>query len=232
MPLYLDWEQIAIRLALACVASFIIGFNRDEHGHPAGIRTTMLVCLAATLAMLEVNVLLSTGGKTSSSFATMDPMRLPLGILSGIGFIGAGVIVKRGSDVTGVTTAATIWLVTILGLLFGGGSIYLGIAGSLLAFAILWVLKLIENNLSREYRGSLRLTLSPDAPSESDFRQRLVADNLTIAHWTVRYDPTSMLASLDCDLKWTAPASRIPETPRFIEQVRSLPGVRSFVWEE
>jgi putative Mg2+ transporter-C (MgtC) family protein len=133
MPLSLSWEPIAVRLALAAIASFIIGLNRDEHGHPAGIRTTMLVCLTATLAMLQVNLLLNVAGKVPSSFVVMDLMRLPLGILSGIGFIGAGVIVKRGPTVNGLTTAATIWFVTVLGLLFGGGNLYLGVAGSLIA---------------------------------------------------------------------------------------------------
>jgi putative Mg2+ transporter-C (MgtC) family protein len=232
MPLYLSWEQIAVRLALACAASFIIGFNRDEHGHPAGIRTTMLVCLAATLAMLQVNLLLPMAGKSSSSFAVMDLMRLPLGILSGIGFIGAGVIIKRGASVIGVTTAATIWFVTVLGLLFGGGNIYLGIAASLIAFVILWGLKLMEKHLVREYHGSLHLTLTPDSPSEDELRQRLLAGDLSIAHWTARYEPAPVLTSLDCELKWTARASRVPETPRSIEQFRELPGIRTVVWDE
>src|ERR1700722_14329877 len=149
MPLHLTWEQIALRLVLALLASFVIGLNRDENGHPAGIRTTMIVCLAATLAMLQVNLLLPLAGKPSSSFVVMDLMRLPLGILSGIGFIGAGVIIKRDGNVSGVTTAATIWLVMVLGLLFGGGNLYLGIAGSLVTFAILWALKMIEGILPR-----------------------------------------------------------------------------------
>ncbi|HZS57376.1 MAG TPA: MgtC/SapB family protein [Bryobacteraceae bacterium] len=232
MPLYLDWQQIAVRLVLACAASFIIGFNRDEHGHPAGIRTTMLVCLAATFAMLQVNLLLPMAGKTPSSFAVMDLMRLPLGILSGIGFIGAGVIIKRGANVTGVTTAATIWFVTVLGLLFGGGNIYLGIVASLVAFAILWVLKLMEKHLSREYRGSLHLTLAPDSPGESELRQRLLVGNLAIAHWTARYDPPNTLTSLDCELRWTERGSRVHHVPDPVEQVRRLPGVRTLVWEQ
>src|SRR3984885_11550864 len=141
MPLVLTWDQITLRILLACAASFVIGLNRDEHGHPAGIRTTMLVCLAATLAMLQVNLLLPLAGKDPSSFVVMDLMRLPLGILSGIGFIGAGVIVKRGVNVSGVTTAATMWFVTVLGLLFGGGNLYLGIAASVIAFMVLWAVK-------------------------------------------------------------------------------------------
>jgi putative Mg2+ transporter-C (MgtC) family protein len=154
MPLHVAPEQIALRLALACIAGFIIGLNRDEHGHPAGTRTTMLVCLAATLSMLEVNLLVDISGKPPTSFVQLDLMRLPLGILSGIGFIGAGVIMKQDRKVSGVTTAATIWLVTVLGLLFGAGSLALGITGSLLAFVILWAMKHVESFLPRQYSGS------------------------------------------------------------------------------
>jgi putative Mg2+ transporter-C (MgtC) family protein len=79
---------------------------------------------------MSMVILLPLAGKLPSSFVMMDLMRLPLGILSGIGFIGAGVIIKQDGNVRGLTTAATIWLVTVLGLLFGGGNLYLGIAGS------------------------------------------------------------------------------------------------------
>lgn len=232
MPLYLSWEQIALRLGLACAASFLIGLNRDEHGHPAGTRTTMLVCLAATLAMLQVNLLLPLAGKSVSSFVVMDLMRLPLGILSGIGFIGAGVIVKRGADITGVTTAASMWVVTVLGLLFGGGNLYLGIAGTLVVLGVLWLLKFIERCFSRERRGSLCLTLSGDAASEDELRRRLVEGGLIIAHWKVRYDPPTVLASLDCELKWHAKITGASEMPASLKQFRSLPGVRSFMWKE
>jgi putative Mg2+ transporter-C (MgtC) family protein len=232
MPLYLTWEQIALRLALASVASFIIGLNRDERGHPAGIRTTMLVCLAATFAMLQVNLLLPLAGKLPSSFIVMDLMRLPLGILSGIGFIGAGVIIKREKHVNGVTTAATIWFVTVLGLLFGGGNIFLGIAASVFAIAILWALKWIERYLTREYRGTLHLAFSSGAPSESDIRQRLLAKKLNIVHWTAVYDPPPTLASIDCEVKWSAAALREAATPTYIEDLRTLPAVRTLTWKE
>ena len=95
MPLNIGWWEIAVRLALTVAARIWIGTNRSEHGHSAGLRTTLLVCLAASLSMLQVNLLLPMTGKTSSSFAVMDLMRLPLGILSGMGFIGAGAIVRK-----------------------------------------------------------------------------------------------------------------------------------------
>ncbi|MES2220731.1 MAG: MgtC/SapB family protein [Acidobacteriota bacterium] len=213
MPLHLAWEQIALRLALASVASFIIGLNRDEHGHPAGIRTTMLVCLAATFAMLQVNLLLPLAGKLPSSFIVMDLMRLPLGILSGIGFIGAGVIIKRDKHVNGVTTAATIWFVTVLGLLYGGGNLYLGIAASVMATGILWALKWVERYMTREYRGTLHVAYFPEFGKEAELRQQLVSAGYNIVHWTAMYDPPDTLAAIDCEVKWRAAASRMASTP-------------------
>src|ERR1700693_1631613 len=122
MPITIEWPEIALRLALTVVAGTLIGLNRSEHGHSAGLRTTLLVCLAASVSMIQVNLLLSMAGKSPGSFAVLDLMRLPLGILSGMGFIGAGAIVRYGSLVRGLTTATTLWFLTVLGLCFGGVS--------------------------------------------------------------------------------------------------------------
>lgn len=119
MPTTLGWNEIALRLTLTVIAGGLIGLNRGEHGRPAGLRTTLLVCLAASVAMIQTNLLIRTLGKTPDSFVVMDVMRLPLGILSGMGFIGAGAIVRRDNMVLGVTTAATLWFVTVIGLCFG-----------------------------------------------------------------------------------------------------------------
>ena len=135
MPITIEWPEIALRLALTVVAGTLIGLNRSEHGHSAGLRTTLLVCLAASVSMIQVNLLLPIAGKSPDSFAVLDLMRLPLGILSGLGFIGAGAIVRTGSLVRGLTTAATLWFVTVLGLCFGVGQLALGLA--LLALGVL-----------------------------------------------------------------------------------------------
>jgi putative Mg2+ transporter-C (MgtC) family protein len=129
MPINPEWSDIAVRLLCTVLAGMLIGLNRGEHGRPAGLRTTLLVALAACLSMIQVNLLLPAAGKPATSFVVLDLMRLPLGILSGIGFIGAGAIVRRDNFVVGVTTAATLWFVTVLGLCFGGGQILLGLVG-------------------------------------------------------------------------------------------------------
>lgn len=233
MPLTITWQQIALRILLAAIASLLIGLNRDEKGHPAGMRTTMLVCLAACLAQLQANMLLITTGKTTASFSVLDLERLPLGILSGIGFIGAGVIVKRDNNiVTGVTTAATIWFVSVLGLLFGGGQLVLGSSATVLALAILWMLKHIENVIPREHSASLCLTLGDDAPSEEELRDLIRKSGCTFERWNPTYNPASTLSALDCEVRWRERAGREPRTPAAISELRAVQGVRSLIWKE
>jgi putative Mg2+ transporter-C (MgtC) family protein len=151
MPLYPSWSEVAARLLLTMIAGAIIGTNRGVRGHAAGLRTTILVGLAASVAMVQANVLLSVEGKTNTSFGVMDLMRLPLGILTGVGFIGGGAILRRGDLVTGVTTAATLWVMTVIGLCFGGGQIELGIAATILTTFTLWVLKWADERIPRDH---------------------------------------------------------------------------------
>ena len=153
MPLYPTWGDIALRLALTIVAGTVIGFNRGARGHAAGLRTTILVGLAASAAMIQANILLSVGGKTTASFGVMDLMRLPLGILTGVGFIGGGTILKRGDLVTGVTTAATLWITTVIGLCLGGGQLGLGISITILSAATLLLLRWADRRIPRQQRA-------------------------------------------------------------------------------
>jgi putative Mg2+ transporter-C (MgtC) family protein len=210
----------------------VIGLNRDEKGHPAGMRTTMLVCLAATLAQLQANLLLATAGKTPSSFGVLDLERLPLGILSGIGFIGAGVILKRENDtVSGVTTAATIWFVTVLGLLFGGGQLQLGIAAGLLAIAILWGLRRVENVLHRRHTSVLKITFC-SVPNENDLRSHLKSSGCNIKQWSPTYGPQGEMISLQCMLAWKERADREPHTPVSILTLARTACIASLTWSE
>src|ERR1700728_2673332 len=116
MNTFFTWHDIVIRLLLTMVAAGAIGFDRDQRGRPAGLRTNLLVALAACIAMMQANALMISHGKTGDSFVVMDTMRLPLGILSGIGFIGAGAIIQRGEMITGFARAAALWVVPVMGL--------------------------------------------------------------------------------------------------------------------
>lgn len=169
MPLSPTWPDIALRLALTMVAGAVIGFNREARGHAAGFRTTILVCLAAAVAMVQANILLPISGKTAASFAQMDVMRLPLGVLTGVGFIGGGAILRKGDLVTGVTTAATLWLVTIIGLCFGGGQLALGACATVLGVFTLWVLKRVDLAIPHEQWARVVIQADAGADTLRDF---------------------------------------------------------------
>jgi putative Mg2+ transporter-C (MgtC) family protein len=168
MPYRIEWPEIALRLLLTVIAGAILGLNRSEHGHAAGLRTTLLVCLAASLSMLQVNVLLPVTGKTAESFSVLDLMRLPLGILSGMGFIGAGAIVRKGSLVQGLTTAATLWFATVLGLCFGGGQLALGGAAVALGWFVLDGLKWLERRRKQDRHATLTVAVCEGDLTEDD----------------------------------------------------------------
>jgi putative Mg2+ transporter-C (MgtC) family protein len=165
LPLHPSWADIALRLVLTMLAGGIIGLDRGVRGHVAGLRTTVLVGLAASVAMIQTNLLLGVEGKTAASFGVMDLMRLPLGILTGVGFIGGGTILRRGDLVTGVTTAATLWAVTVIGLCFGGGQIALGLVATLLAMTTLAAFEWVDRRIPREHRAILETRVqSPHQP--------------------------------------------------------------------
>jgi putative Mg2+ transporter-C (MgtC) family protein len=231
VPVTLTWQQIALRLSLALFASFLIGFDRDEHGKTSGIRTNMLVCLAATLAMLQANQLMDSTGKTSSSFVVLDLMRMPLGILTGIGFIGAGAILRKDGLVHGLTTAATLWYITVLGLLFGGGQIGVGIAATAIALLILWALKFCENFLPTRSHGTLHLEFSEiRSPTEAELRALLHQAGFSISLWNAEYRDAA-LHCLTCDLRWRSKGSVEPATPTAILQLASSPAFTSLTWK-
>ena len=169
MPLEPSWWAIAARIALTVVAGGLIGLDRERGGHSAGFRTTILVALAACLAMIQANLLLSVYGKTPGFFSQMDVLRFPLGVLTGVGFIGGGAILRRGDMMTGVTTAATLWFMTIVGLCFGGGQIVIGTVATVIAFIVLSPMKRLDTWLRCERKATLVVYGSrSDIPDLSD----------------------------------------------------------------
>ena len=134
-----EWE-VCLRLVLSCIMGGIIGYERQMRHKSAGLRTNMLVALGACLIMLLSQALYdNVEGKTNA-----DPARLAAQVVSGIGFLGAGAILKEGLTVTGLTTAATLWVVAGVGLAVGAG-FYLGAGVTTgVVFLILWNLSRLD----------------------------------------------------------------------------------------
>lgn len=130
-PIGISYEDVLLRLALATVLGGIIGYERESSHHYAGLRTHMLVSVSAALIGVGSIVLFNQYYQVT----TMDPMRMGAQVISGIGFLGAGAILKHGSSVKGLTTAASLWGIAAVGLFTGLGAII----PSLMATAIIFL---------------------------------------------------------------------------------------------
>src|SRR5690606_28777648 len=144
-PWYINELQIALRLMLAVLLGGMIGFEREQSSHAAGLRTHMMVCLGSCLLMLlsiygfsafvdEVNV-------------RVDPARLAAAVITGVGFLGAGTILHTGRGITGLTTAASVWVVSAIGLGVGAGFYFASSAATAMVLFVLWAM----NKLERKY---------------------------------------------------------------------------------
>jgi putative Mg2+ transporter-C (MgtC) family protein len=141
MEYYLD---ILVKLLLSAGLGALIGFEREHKNRPAGLRTNILVCVGATLVQVVSTDIFSR----YSGIVNIDPARLGAQVISGIGFLGAGTIIREGASIKGLTTAASLWVVACIGLAIGNGSYIPGILTAVIAFMTLTMLKRLEERIS------------------------------------------------------------------------------------
>src|SRR6187401_1369184 len=137
-----DYLHMLYRLLAAVAAGACIGYERSFHGRPAGLRTHVLVCLASAVLML-VTVYEDHWVRIPGE-ARLDPTRMAQGIMTGIGFLGAGVIVKEGLNVRGLTTAASIWITAAIGILAGVGLYFPMMVSVAMVLLVLGMFRLME----------------------------------------------------------------------------------------
>lgn len=141
----MNLEVIITRLIISVLLSGLIGLEREDKNRPAGFRTHILVCVGATMVMLTSEYIFYK----FQEFTNMDPARLGAQVISGIGFLGAGTIIRQGASVKGLTTAASLWAVACVGLAVGIGFYEGAIAGALIIYITLMVL----SRLSRVFHN-------------------------------------------------------------------------------
>jgi putative Mg2+ transporter-C (MgtC) family protein len=161
--------------------------------------------MAASIAMIQMNLLLPTNGKPHDSYAVMDLMRLPLGILTGVGFIGAGAIIKKDDMVIGVTTAATLWFSTVVGLCLGGGQLIFGSVSAVLGYLALTALRFLERRIEEYQPATLVLVTTEFAVAPAQLKTRLEAARFRIKSLSVDYSPAHQRHSIRCEVRWPSP---------------------------
>ncbi len=182
-----DSIAIAVRILTALVAGGLIGLERNYHGRPAGFRTHALVCVASSLLMLMTTY--QTLWLDSLPLATIrtDPTRMAQGIMTGIGFLGAGVIYQEGFTVRGLTTAASIWITAVIGILYGIGFYYPAIFATVLTLGILSAFRWIEVKLpSQVYVHHYIAFERAQAMPEADLRRLLEGQGFRVIYISYR----------------------------------------------
>jgi putative Mg2+ transporter-C (MgtC) family protein len=223
-------SDVALRLGLAVVAGAVVGFERESHGRAAGLRTTLLACVAAALAMLISEHLYADSMVSGNSSWRPDPARLAQGILAGMGFLGAGTIIKEGKAVRGVTTAAVLWFVTILGLAFGSGYLLLGLAGMGIAMLTLFVLPHIESLVMNDWYGVVTVTVQGDQPGDSHIRDQIEATGASVKKMDFEEDVRAGTRVIRCELKFKK-GDLFHLSAEVRRALRALPGVMYIRWE-
>ena len=172
------------RLLLASVLGAFIGIEREIHDHPAGIRTHLLVALGSALFTV-----LSIVGFPSADGSATDPSRVAAQIVTGIGFLGAGAILKYGPTVRGLTTAASLWAAAGIGMAAGAGLPVLGLAATVIVLVSLWPLRLLSERLelAAPRRLHIRVQLR-DAARLTDLFDWLAERRVDIIHFDSERD--------------------------------------------
>jgi putative Mg2+ transporter-C (MgtC) family protein len=177
--------DMTVRLGAALAAGGLIGIERSYHGRPAGFRTHTLVCLASALLMLVTVYESQWFTQHGSSRVVIDPTRMAQGIMTGIGFLGAGVIMREGLSVRGLTTAASIWVTAAIGILFGIGFYIPAMMAVAATLFTLSSFRWIESRMPTEFYAQFHIKFKrASVMTEADLRAITRATGFSIANMT------------------------------------------------
>ena len=183
------YYEIAIRLCCALAVGGVIGLERSYHGRPAGFRTHALVCLSTALLMLVTVYESRWVPVLEEGRISLDPTRIAQGIMTGIGFLGAGVIMKEGLSVRGLTTSASIWITAAIGILIGIGFYFPAAVATVLTLGTLSVFRWVEDKLPMQFYAhfAIRFDLANIMP-EGELRQLVANHGFSVANMNYRLD--------------------------------------------
>jgi putative Mg2+ transporter-C (MgtC) family protein len=182
-----ELTHISLQLFAAVFAGAVIGFERSFHGRPAGFRTHALVCTASSLLMLVTLYQWRWFSPGALERIAVDPTRMAQGIMTGIGFLGAGVIMKEGLSVRGLTTAASIWMTAAIGILIGVGFWFPAVLGVVLTLGMLSAFRRIEMVMPTQYYAHLSVRFPRSMiMSEPDLRALIAEHEFSIANLSYR----------------------------------------------
>ncbi len=215
------WEGL-VRLAVAAILAGAIGIERELREQEAGLRTHMLVCVGATMFMI-VGVYGWSGYELGNQIGVVvDPSRVASYVVSGIGFLGAGAIIRHGINVRGLTTAASLWVVAAIGVAVGGGMYAFAVATTALVILALWPLSQVKRVLAGKADESRRLGVTLD-PEGSVVSALATVEESGFVLESVEVGEEDEVRRLDVVIKTAADAS----VGALLDDLSALQGVRT-----
>jgi putative Mg2+ transporter-C (MgtC) family protein len=216
---------VVARIGAAVLIGGIIGLERSLRGRPAGFRTHALVCIASALLMLVTVYQGEWMTAVPTEAIRTDPTRMAQGIMTGIGFLGAGVIFKEGLTVRGLTTSASIWVTAAIGILIGIGFYLPALVGTVATILVLSAFRAIERTLPSEFYAHHALKFARDAVMPEDDVRKLVGRyGFSIANLSHRLTDDGM----SFEYRMVIRSRDRSGAERLSEHLRGLPGVKEF----
>jgi putative Mg2+ transporter-C (MgtC) family protein len=215
-------------LLLAMLVGGAIGLERELHGRPAGVRTHMMVCLSATIAIQASQSVPAALGESVVGNLVFDPNRLAAGIVTGIGFLGAATVIRSGDIVRGLTTGSCVWAVAVLGIVIGQERYAMALVGAAAMLVVLivfdwifrWVTPLVYRRLVVVGSGTDLTEIS------ASLREVLNGAGVRIQDIAGRIDPVAQSCEIDAYVR----CRNLLQAPELLAQVGALEGVSSAEW--
>lgn len=211
----IPWYEIFLRLAAALVAGGAIGFERERDSQPAGLRTHMILALGAALVMiLSINIAVEFGS---------DPARLAAQVVSGIGFLGAGAILRFGFNVKGLTTASTLWTTAMVGMAIGYGYYLVALFAVVI---MLVVLTLVERFEKKFVRVNIMRTVVIDVHDHEGILREVRKTMTKLADAIIAFNVQKSVKNKHMRLEIIARFNRSEKLEDMMEVISAIEGVR------
>jgi len=223
-PWAIDHAVILIRLFLALFLGGLIGFEREQQNHPAGLRTHILVCLGSTMIMLlSIYGFAEFAGEPN---VRIDPARLATAVITGVGFLGAGTILFTGKSITGLTTAASLWVVAAIGLQIGAGFYFSAVTGTVLVFITLWVFNKMEHRFLKSKKVR-KLTIQAETEEEllDIVTQKLASRSIMTQKMMLQRIRPSLDVPLCWEVQLDIVVPRSMEPKEIVAEMKQISGV-------
>lgn len=226
----LQYVEFFIRILVACICGACIGFERTKRLKEAGVRTHIIVCCAAALTMIVSKYgfadLVSSAGKDLFGTHGVDPARLAAQIISGISFLGAGIIFRNGGSVRGLTTAAGIWATAGIGLAVGAGMYVIGLVGTLIVAVIQIIMHKFTIGADSLQTGQINCTVNDPAVFRKAFDEYVARQKMQVIANKITYHEDGSV-SYEFSLRMHADMT-VNDLTAFFE---SVDGIRSLSCE-